>query len=235
MQQLIQIAASEIGTTEVPGQDANPRILAFAQTAGFGSWYTSDETPWCSVFLNFVAAEAGAQRSHDGRAASWESIGEAVTVPWPGDVVLLVASEGTERITHVGLFTGYSQDLRQVFVLGGNQSNTVNIAPFPVKLVKGFRRLSADGASPADPPSQEPPLAVHTLSVPLRRGDKGPAVLALQQALRGAGFDCGVPDGDFGPKTEAAIRSLQASVAGLAMTGVFDAPTRDALAHRHTV
>lgn len=231
MQQLIQIAARELGTTEVPGPEANAQILEFARVAGFGSWYTSDETPWCSVFLNYVAAEAGAVRSHDGRAASWEHIGEAVPVPWPGDIVLLVAREGTDKVTHVGIFTGYAHDLSRVFVLGGNQSNSVNIAPFPTKLVKGFRRL---GPVTGDGPAA-PPLAVHDLQAPLRRNDQGPAVLALQQALRAAGYDCGTPDGDFGPKTEAAIRALQAGVAGLPMTGIFDEATREALANRHTV
>jgi len=47
----------------------------------------------------------------------------------------------------------------------------------------------------------------------LKQGSKGVAVVALQHALRVA------PDGDFGPKTQAAVRSVQ-SRARLAPSGV---------------
>lgn len=57
---------------------------------------------------------------------------------------------------------------------------------------------------------------------PLRRGDKGPDVAALQRAL-------GItPDGDFGPKTEAAVRMLQED-RGLVVDGIVGAMTRSAL------
>ncbi|MBV8937471.1 MAG: peptidoglycan-binding protein [Alphaproteobacteria bacterium] len=47
----------------------------------------------------------------------------------------------------------------------------------------------------------------------------GADVLALQQALKARGFDPGVPDGDFGPGTEAAVIAFQKSE-GLAPDGV---------------
>ncbi|MFV8753212.1 peptidoglycan-binding protein [Nannocystaceae bacterium ST9] len=72
---------------------------------------------------------------------------------------------------------------------------------------------------------------------------QGPAVTALQNDLFSFGFDPGVPDGDFGPGTAAALRKYQAvcatpqRIAGYARievapatnitaTGVADAPTR---------
>lgn len=65
----------------------------------------------------------------------------------------------------------------------------------------------------------------------LRRGDYGSAVTAMQQALLTWRPDC-LPqwgaDGDFGAETEAALRVYQAE-AGLPVTGVYDAATRDAL------
>ncbi len=60
------------------------------------------------------------------------------------------------------------------------------------------------GALPADPNT---PF--------LERGDNGPAVKALQQGLKkynpvaGAATDPGPVDGDFGPKTENAVRAYQ--------------------------
>lgn len=56
----------------------------------------------------------------------------------------------------------------------------------------------------------------------LRRGDRGDAVQALQRSL---GID---PDGDFGPKTEAAVRLYQADQ-GLTIDGIVGKQTRIAL------
>jgi len=53
----------------------------------------------------------------------------------------------------------------------------------------------------------------------LRNGDKGDAVRALQEALIQAGFSPGAADGDFGPGTEAALRSFQRRQ-GLADDGI---------------
>ena len=43
----------------------------------------------------------------------------------------------------------------------------------------------------------------------LKKGMSGADVKELQQALLDAGFDCGKADGDFGPKTDAAVRAFQ--------------------------
>ena len=42
-----------------------------------------------------------------------------------------------------------------------------------------------------------------------RRGDKGDGVRGLQEALNAAGFNCGKADGDFGKKTEAAVKAVE--------------------------
>ncbi len=55
-------------------------------------------------------------------------------------------------------------------------------------------------------------------SVP-KFGDKGQDVKELQAALKGKGFNPGSVDGDFGPKTKAALQAFQKSK-GLAGTGV---------------
>ncbi|BAP94485.1 lysozyme [Aurantimonas phage AmM-1] len=60
-------------------------------------------------------------------------------------------------------------------------------------------------------PADEPPAAVGTVDVAYSRGDKGPAVRALQVDLAAAGFYAGDLDGKFGPATEAAVRAFQAS------------------------
>lgn len=62
----------------------------------------------------------------------------------------------------------------------------------------------------------------------LRAGSRGPAVSDLQSRLKAAGFDPGPIDGDFGPRTQAAVRAFQSS-RGLAVDGVVGPQTWGAL------
>ncbi len=62
----------------------------------------------------------------------------------------------------------------------------------------------------------------------LRRGDEGPEVLLLQRALAARGFPPGALDGDFGPRTEAALIAFQRQ-AGLPPGGRAGPPTLAAL------
>jgi len=60
------------------------------------------------------------------------------------------------------------------------------------------------------------------------RGSKGDEVLTLQQALIDQGYLTGKADGDFGKKTEEAVKALQ-SARGLPETGIADTVTLEAL------
>lgn len=62
----------------------------------------------------------------------------------------------------------------------------------------------------------------------LRLGSKGPAVVELQKKLAAKGFSPGAADGDFGPKTLAAVKSFQRS-RGLVADGVVGPKTWAAL------
>jgi hypothetical protein len=81
-----------------------------------------------------------------------------------------------------------------------------------------------NGTSPSTPPA--PPPAAPTRPT-LRRGSKGVDVKLAQQALTAKGFPT-APDGDFGPKTEAAVRAFQRS-RKLAADGVIGPRTWAAL------
>ena len=148
MSKLIDIASAEIGVKEIEGAEHNERIITYAKEAGF-DWYNADETPWCSIFLNWVAFKAGLPRSKDGRSGSWVGVGEAVTEPHPGDVILCGTGGNINKIYHVGLFMGFSDDGKRVFCLGGNQTNQVSISKMWRTEVAGYRRIET-GAEPED-------------------------------------------------------------------------------------
>jgi peptidoglycan hydrolase-like protein with peptidoglycan-binding domain len=77
-------------------------------------------------------------------------------------------------------------------------------------------------------PTQTGPQAVIA-----RRGDEGPAVVAVQYLLRAEGYALEA-DSIFGPITETAAMDFQAG-AGLPANGVIDAQTWRALVRDHTL
>jgi peptidoglycan hydrolase-like protein with peptidoglycan-binding domain len=63
----------------------------------------------------------------------------------------------------------------------------------------------------------------------LQLGSAGPAVVALQDALKLLSINVGTSDGDFGKKTEAGVKELQTRKPNLAIDGIYNEETRDLL------
>lgn len=143
MNSLLTIALSQYGVTEIKGNTHNPTILNYFKEIGH-RWVTSDQTAWCSSYLNWVALKAGKQRSGKLTARSWLSVGTPITKPIQGDVVILWRESRSSWKGHVGIFIGYSEDKKHIYILGGNQNNQVNIRAYPAYRLLGFRRLSND-------------------------------------------------------------------------------------------
>jgi uncharacterized protein (TIGR02594 family) len=213
MDKLLKIAIAELGQKEITGPGNNPVIVNYASEAGF-TWVNDDETPWCSIFVNWVAKKAGLQGSNMTNARSWLFTGLPVDcTPEPGDIVVFWRDQPDSWKGHVGIFFGFSMDGKRVYCLGGNQGNQVSLSAFPKETVLGYRRLS----NPAG------------ISIPdkiLKKGYTGDDVKTLQSALKSIGIDCGTCDGNFGPKTEAAVKKLQSMKTYLPIDGVFEKNTR---------
>ena len=134
---LIKIASTKYGVKEIAGTKHNPEIINFAKESGFNN-VVDDEMAWCSSFMNWVAFKAGAERSKRLDARSWLQVGTPVLIPEFGDVVIFKRGDSDWQ-GHVGLFFNQVGDL--IYVLGGNQSNMVNISPYNVSALLGYRRL----------------------------------------------------------------------------------------------
>lgn len=216
MDKILKIAIAELGQKEISGPQDNPTIVNYAKEAGF-SWVDDDETPWCSIFVNWVAKKAGLQTSGKANARSWLLEGIQVdTAPEPGDVVVFWRGSPDSWQGHVGFFFGFSIDGDRVYCLGGNQGNQVSVSAYSVDNILGFRRLAESGMTSLPEPV-------------LKKNDAGDNVKALQDALKAAGIDCGTSDGDFGTLTEDALKLLQSMKTGLAVDGVYNQATKDFL------
>ncbi len=148
---LWQLAERLVGEVkERPGAVHDPFVQWCHESCGLGP-ESPDETPWCSSFVNRLAWLLRMPRSKSAAARSWLGVGMPVepsaAIACANDVVVLQRGTGPQpgpevlrAPGHVGLFGGWDGD--HVRVLGGNQSNGVTVALFPVTSVLGIRRLA---------------------------------------------------------------------------------------------
>lgn len=135
---ILTLALSKYGLTEIPGEDNNPEIVQMFKDIGHG-WVQSDETAWCSAFINWCALKKGYEFSGKLNARSWLDVGEVVLEPNVGDVAVLWRVKPDSWKGHVGLFINKTDT--HIYLLGGNQGNQVNISAYPVGRVLGYRKL----------------------------------------------------------------------------------------------
>ena len=128
------IARRELGVKEVYGGQHNKRIVEYHQTTTLKA--TDDETPWCSSFVNWCITQAGIKGTNSAAAISWASWGKSIPLDQaqPGDIAVFTRSGGN----HAGFYI--SHDANAVRVLGGNQSDEVNIATFSRARLLTIRR-----------------------------------------------------------------------------------------------
>ena len=125
-----------ISTREIKGPEHNPIIMDWAKDLNVG--YASDEVAWCGLFVGHCI---GSQLPDEGLPANllgarkWKNFGRKVT-PQFGSVLVFWRSSPTSWKGHVGFY--WAEDNSHYHVLGGNQSNAVN-----VKRIAKSRLLSA--------------------------------------------------------------------------------------------
>lgn len=132
-------AALDLGVTEVRGNKHNPIVVAYWRAIKRGGIKT-DEVAWCSSFVGAMFEYNGIKSSRYESARSWLAWGEHIERSEVrfGDVVVFSRNGGG----HVGLLVGITAEGNPI-VLGGNQSNQVNVKVFDRKRVVGYRRPAA--------------------------------------------------------------------------------------------
>lgn len=123
----------ELGTAEVPGDGDNPRILEYHQATMLKA--TADSVPWCAAFTNWCLAQARITGTKSALARSFLAWGVSVHSRYG---VVVVLKRGTQPLQgHVGFLV--DEDGDACWLLGGNQSNRVNIQPYPRDHILGYR------------------------------------------------------------------------------------------------
>lgn len=156
----IKTARSLIGVREVKGAKHNPAIVKMwakaSEALGRNPAFRDDETPWCGGFVGYVMAQSGLGHhvpSLYPSARSWAKAGTALSKPAYGCVVVFSRNGGG----HVGFVVGRDK-FGNLMVLGGNQSDAVNIKPFSPSRVLAYRWCGTQ-ALPSSSRYQLPVLA----------------------------------------------------------------------------
>ena len=139
---LLSIAFKEYGIQEISGAEDNPEVIKYFNAIGFDGSKLKDETAWCSAFINYCAKKAGLEYTGKLNARSWMSIGAKVEKGKEqlGDVVIFWRESPDSWKGHVGIYINETK--KTIFVLGGNQSNQVNIKQYPKSRFLACVRLS---------------------------------------------------------------------------------------------
>lgn len=133
-------ASKDIGLRETPGARSTPRIAFAIRLAA--DWLDKDDskTAWCGCIRGLWGIETGTGiPSAHYRAVNWSTWGQGVhslSSAIRGDTVILKRPGGY----HVALLDRYTASKEFVYLLGGNQSDTVCVSRYSANSIHAIRR-----------------------------------------------------------------------------------------------
>jgi uncharacterized protein (TIGR02594 family) len=124
----MKTAWMELGQKEEPGIAANPRILEYFKSAKY--WGKDDSgrvNAWCACFTSWVMEQNGYTPPAEAfRASAWAAFGKKIAAPVYGAIGIKSRQGGN----HVAFVVGISPDEKYLYMLGGNQSDKVQVSRY---------------------------------------------------------------------------------------------------------
>lgn len=131
-------ARKYIGLKEVSGPKNNSTVVDFWKRIHL-SGISNDEIPWCAAFVGAILENVGLKSTRSGLAKSYLNWGIGLKSPALGSIVVFTRKGGG----HVGFVVGKDKN-GNIYVLGGNQSDSVSIKLFKTDNIVGYRWPSSD-------------------------------------------------------------------------------------------
>jgi uncharacterized protein (TIGR02594 family) len=120
------VAMREIGQKEIRGPQHNPRIIEYHAATALKA--STDETPWCSSFVNWCLQQVSITGTNSAAAVSWINWGQA-SIPKEGAITVVHQINASNSGYHVAFFLKDCGSHHSL--LGGNQSNRVKASLYP--------------------------------------------------------------------------------------------------------
>lgn len=132
-------AEALMGQKEIAGKKHNPVIVALYKDAGHPE-VTDDETAWCAALVGACLYRDDLKNSGSLMAKSYASYGVSTAGNKPELYCIGVMHRGAPGAAtgHVGFVVKWDKDY--VWMLGGNQNNSVSVAAFPRSKFIAFRK-----------------------------------------------------------------------------------------------
>lgn len=148
MKHVYQAALGYKDLKEYPGSQHNPEIIKFFADSGH-NWVQDDETAWCAAFVGSVLAQCGISGTNKLNARSYLKWGNSVDInnAKQGDVVVFWRGSKDSWKGHVGFYSRH--DANNVYVLGGNQGNSVTVQSYPRSRLLDVRSMAQPRTSVA--------------------------------------------------------------------------------------
>ncbi len=128
-------ALSFLGIAEVKGKEDNQKIIDMFISLGFTGF--KDETPWCAAYVGSVLKTCKLDYLQTLHARDYLEYGKRTNKPVVGDIVVMWRGDVSSTLGHVAFYL--HMDTKYVYVLGGNQSNTVSVQTYKRDRVLSFR------------------------------------------------------------------------------------------------
>lgn len=211
-------AEAKRGLVWAPGSEATKFTKKFEGVFGKGrfSWCAAFVT-WCcekaglkvpvhapSKFgYTFALVEAWQQWAID---AGFYHDNDGKFKPQRGDIVCFdwdqvnVNQKDADWEDHIGIYSDAGPSGTH-YVSEGNTGNRTARKMRYDRMIQGYIRIPETFVFAGDRPEEK--------AEELKLGSKGPAVMKLQEDVKRHGFDPGPVDGEYGPRTEKAVKAFQ--------------------------
>ena len=160
---MVAEALRQFGVHEIAGSASNPIIIGWAKEIAAlpgkksVTGYTNDDTAWCGLFMAHVAHTTGKPFPDEPLwALNWAEFGTPSPQASLGDVLVFNRFDKTGKLIggHVGLYV--AEDGDAFHVLGGNESDQVEIT----RIAKGRLKAARRPAYPVGMPANAKPVMV---------------------------------------------------------------------------
>jgi uncharacterized protein (TIGR02594 family) len=152
----------------------NPNITSLWDEIGYSGETFADHTAWCAVFVGACLKRSGNKYIKTASSQGYSNYGVEVPVSEAkvGDIVVFYRKGSSSGYGHVGFYAG-AQTADKIAVLGGNQSDSLNIRYFSKsKPAQGWGIKTVRRAVSANDGTTIPPEYAYILPSNVYTGDK---------------------------------------------------------------